>query len=72
MKVVLYQAASAKARWSVRPVVKGIKLNSTQVACIKKVWRAGGISRVDLARRFGISYVMLEKILLGRAWGWVE
>lgn len=44
------------------------KLNSDDVAEIRRLYAAGGVSQYELARRYGISQPQVSLIVAGKAW----
>jgi len=48
------------------------KLTEYQVAEIRKRYVEGGITQVDLAREYGVSFYAVNDIVLGKRWAHVS
>ena len=48
------------------------KLTASQVAEIRARYQAGGITQAELARKYGVTQVLVSRIVLGKVWAHLE
>lgn len=48
------------------------KLNEAQVRELRARYAAGGITKVELSRQFGIDQSLVGKIIQGKVWAWLN